>query len=60
MMDPDVLHRAFLMEGFTMRPLIIQGALPVECEHLASQLTSVEMETIGGGYFGRGSIRAFQ
>ena len=59
MIEPDVLHRAFLMEGLTMRPLIIQGALPVECEHLASQLTSVEMETIGGWVFWKGQYQGF-
>lgn len=36
------------------RPLIIQGALPVECEYLASQLTDVEQEIVGGWVFWKG------
>lgn len=41
------------------QPLIIQGALPVECEYLARQLTHVEKETVGGWVFWKGFYQGF-
>ena len=41
------------------RPLIIQGALPVECEYLASQLTEVEKETVGAWVFWKGFYQGY-
>ncbi len=43
-----------------LKPIIIQGALPVESEQMASKLSDVSVETIGGGNSGKARIMAIQ
>ncbi|MBJ9985997.1 5'-methylthioadenosine/S-adenosylhomocysteine nucleosidase [Acinetobacter sp. S40] len=42
-----------------LAPIIIQGALPVESERMASKLNNVLIETIGGWTFWRGSYQGY-
>ena len=42
-----------------MQPIIIQGALPVESEQMASKLTDVTIETVGGWKFWKGTYHGY-
>lgn len=42
-----------------LQPIVIQGALPIESEHLASKLSNVSTETIGGWKFWKGSYAGY-
>ena len=39
-----------------LRPIIVQGAMPVETERLAGRLDGVSIETVGGWTFWRGTL----
>lgn len=42
-----------------LKPIIIQGALPVESEQMASKLSDVSVETIGGWKFWKGTYHGY-
>ncbi|MDQ8942844.1 5'-methylthioadenosine/S-adenosylhomocysteine nucleosidase [Acinetobacter soli] len=42
-----------------LKPIIIQGALPVESEQMASKLSDVSVETIGGWKFWKGMYHGY-
>ena len=42
-----------------LKPIIIQGALPIETEHLAKKLDNVKEETIGGWKFWKGTYQGY-
>lgn len=43
----------------TAQPIVIQGALPIETEQLASKLNHVSTETIGGWKFWKGTYHGY-
>ncbi len=43
----------------TLQPIVIQGALPIESERLATKLTGVSTETIGGWKFWKGTYGGY-
>ena len=43
----------------TLQPIVIQGALPVESEHMASKLSNSTVETFGGWTFWKGSYQGY-
>lgn len=42
-----------------LQPIVIQGALPVESEKMASHLSNVEIETVGGWKFWKGTYKGY-
>lgn len=46
-------------EKSQLQPIVIQGALPIESERMASKLDSVTVETIGGWTFWKGSYKGY-
>jgi len=43
----------------TLQPIVIQGALPVESEQMASKLSNSTVETFGGWTFWKGSYQGY-
>ncbi len=43
----------------SLQPIIIQGALPIESERMAAKLDNVNVETIGGWKFWRGTYQGY-
>ncbi|WP_130804631.1 5'-methylthioadenosine/S-adenosylhomocysteine nucleosidase [Acinetobacter ihumii] len=46
-------------EKLKLQPIVIQGALPVESEQMASKLDQVSTETIGGWKFWKGTYQGY-
>ncbi len=42
-----------------LRPVVVQGAMPVEAENLASRLDNVSVEKVGGWTFWRGTLDGY-
>lgn len=42
-----------------LQPIVIQGALPVESERMASKLDNVSVETVGGWKFWKGTYKGY-
>lgn len=43
----------------TLQPIVIQGALPIETERLASKLSDAKIETYGGWKFWKGTYQGY-
>jgi adenosylhomocysteine nucleosidase len=54
-------QKTFSVESKTpeLRPVVVQGAMPVEAEKLASRLDKVGMEKVGGWTFWRGTLDGY-
>ena len=56
---PDQRTPSAAAERQTPRPVVVQGAMPVETERLASRLDGVTEERVGGWTFWRGTLDGY-
>ena len=56
---PDQRTPSAAAERQTLRPVVVQGAMPVETERLASRLDGVTEERVGGWTFWRGTLDGY-